>query len=280
MILSVWFDTGLAEIAASGVSSPAADKSLGRVVGLADKDDKLISEALRRAAVEQAGQPLIQTRNGPGLFPASSLGKKVAQSACAAGWLCATGQDDEWTITEAGMAHLLELSNPRQVLEDCTRAIEARQSQLEKIRVAVTKAHASLNGLHAYIERAVRPESRTLRHIIVQMLMPWDRDCPLPDLYRLVLENRRQASLGEFHDALRQLRAEEQISLHPWTGPLHAMPEPEIALLYGHDIAYYASVRKELGLGNRLGLGNGSDDEVIASRVAAIGTHVPAHDRR
>jgi hypothetical protein len=68
------------------------------------------------------------------------------------------------------------------------------------------------------------------------------QDCPLPDLYRK-LESKNEVSVGLFHDALRQLHDDHQVYLHPWTGPLYALPEPAFALLIGHEIAYYASIR-------------------------------------
>ena len=64
-------------------------------------------------------------------------------------------------------------------------------------------------------------------------------DCPLPELYRKL----DGVSIGQFHDALRQLHDDHQIYLHPWTGPLYALPEPALALLVGHEVAYYASIR-------------------------------------
>ena len=33
---------------------------------------------------------------------------------------------------------------------------------------------------------------------------------------------------------------DHQVYLHPWTGPLYALPEPAFALLVGHEVAYYA----------------------------------------
>jgi hypothetical protein len=39
------------------------------------------------------------------------------------------------------------------------------------------------------------------------------------------------------------LHDREQVYLHPWTGPLYAMPEPAFALLIGHEVAYYANLR-------------------------------------
>src|SRR5262249_23178634 len=68
------------------------------------------------------------------------------------------------------------------------------------------------------------------------------QDCPLPELYRR-LATDKPASIRQFHDALRQLHDDGQVYLHPWTGPLYALPEPAFALLVGHEIAYYASVR-------------------------------------
>jgi hypothetical protein len=50
-------------------------------------------------------------------------------------------------------------------------------------------------------------------------------------------------TIGRFHDGLRRLHDEGQAYLHPWTGPLYAMPEPAFALLVGHEVAYYASPR-------------------------------------
>ena len=45
-------------------------------------------------------------------------------------------------------------------------------------------------------------------------------------------------------DGLRKLHQQEQIYLHPWTGPLYDLPEPALALLVGHEVAYYASRRE------------------------------------
>jgi hypothetical protein len=75
-------------------------------------------------------------------------------------------------------------------------------------------------------------------------------DCPLPELFRRLQEAdslRAQAalpSIGAFHDALRWLHAGGQVYLHPWTGPLYDIPEPPYALLVGHEVAYYASLRQ------------------------------------
>jgi hypothetical protein len=69
-------------------------------------------------------------------------------------------------------------------------------------------------------------------------------DCPLPELFREVLAIAPTITVGQFHDGLRTLLEREQIYLHPWSGPLYGLPEPTLALLVGHEVAYYASVRR------------------------------------
>ena len=70
-------------------------------------------------------------------------------------------------------------------------------------------------------------------------------DCPLPELYRRAGQVHASLTIGRFHDALRALRERDGIYLHPWTGPLYSLPEPALALLSGHEIAYYASLKPE-----------------------------------
>ena len=63
----------------------------------------------------------------------------------------------------------------------------------------------------------------------------------MPELYRSAAGG---LSIGAFHDVLRRLEESGQIYLHPWTGPLSAIPKPPYALLVGHMVAYYASLRR------------------------------------
>ena len=68
-------------------------------------------------------------------------------------------------------------------------------------------------------------------------------DCPLPEVFRQTKASHPGLTLGQFHDLLRRLYENRQIYLHPWTGPLYELPEPACALLAGHEVVYYASVR-------------------------------------
>ncbi len=214
---------------------------------LADKLGKLITDALRRAATERAGLPLMEARREPGLFPATAAGRSAAERAGSEG-LFDRVEGELWSITDAGLTRLLEENSPQQVLEDCVRAIETRQDQLERIRATVSRTHASLDGLRTTVERALRLSGHDdLRDSILRALFRWNaasgQDCPLPDLYRTVQRSNDSPTIGEFHDVLRALRVEQSIDLHPWTGPLYEMPEPAYALMCGHEIVYYARGR-------------------------------------
>ena len=101
-----------------------------------------------------------------------------------------------------------------------------------------------LNGTTALLDTPPRVD---LAPIILARLTDWlgaaGEDCPLPELYRSLSLLDAPPSIGEFHDCLRKLHSDGTLYLHPWTGPLYALPEPAYALLAGHNIAYYASAR-------------------------------------
>jgi hypothetical protein len=93
------------------------------------------------------------------------------------------------------------------------------------------------------------PDLDDLGDAILARLADWaasaaaGQDCPLPELYRRLTTRELPPSIGGFHDSLRLLHAQHRMYLHPWTGPLYALPEPVYALLVGHNVAYYASLK-------------------------------------
>ena len=101
----------------------------------------------------------------------------------------------------------------------------------------------------ATLTRPVVAELEDLTGAILSRICDWaasataGQDCPLPELYRSLSTREVPPSVGVFHDCLRQLHDDHRIYLHPWTGPLYALPEPAYALLVGHNIGYYASPR-------------------------------------
>lgn len=108
-----------------------------------------------------------------------------------------------------------------------------------------------MNGV-ATLESSVAIQTDDLAAAILTRLIDWaasavaGQDCPLPELYRSLTTREVPLTIGVFHDCLRQLHDDHRVYLHPWTGPLYALPEPAYALLVGHNVAYYASVRSSL----------------------------------
>ena len=119
---------------------------------------------------------------------------------------------------------------------------------LNERKVPVLVAHR--NGAMSSNVAVLEAEPCTnLAETIYSRLEQWTastgiaRDYPLSDLYES-LSYQGSPSVGTFHDALRLLHTDSRIYLHPWTGPLYSLPEPRMALLVGHEVAFYASLAK------------------------------------
>lgn len=240
---------------------------------MGDKSTQLILEALSKAVADPAGVPLHGSKNVPGLFTTAAPAKQAAQRCKEEGYLrvvrTETNGKSEWevcTLSEKGLTFLLSQVSPRQVLEDLVRAVEGRQTQLQEWLGVARQTQSSLEGLRSIAEKVLgeiqqsRPlvpnsfngngthEANAASAILTQ-LGKWQasaatEDCPLPVLFRRVQPALPALTIGQFHDRLRQLHEQTQIYLHPWTGPLYDMPEPPYSLLVGHEIAYYASLRR------------------------------------
>jgi hypothetical protein len=228
---------------------------------LADKSTQLVLEALGRAAAEPDGVPLLGTK--PALFPPSA--RQAAQRCLDENFLRVVrtetrGKADQQycALTEKGLGFLLQQVHPRHVLEDLLRAVEARQQQLDDLLRLTEKTQADLGGLRLATERVLQHFAHASKNgtadwtpAVLACLTRWHDtaagDCPLPELLRQVQQTTPALTLGSFHDGLRRLHDQQQIYLHPWTGPLYDLPEPACALLVGHEIAYYASKRRDEG---------------------------------
>jgi hypothetical protein len=210
-------------------------------------------DALGRAALAPDGLPLFGAKAAPGLFPPTALARQAAQRARDDGLLHTVAADpggkadrDRCAATDKGLAFLLQQTSPKQVLEDLARAIEARHGQVADMIAAAREMQAGLTALQALLERllpqlSAAPTNDWLDDLR-QQLAAWREggasgDCPLPDLYRRLVGRYPALTIGQFHDGLRRLRDQEQLYLHPWTGPLYALPEPAFALLVGHEVA-------------------------------------------
>lgn len=233
---------------------------------MADKYGPLVVAALTKAAATPSGTILYGPKTAPGLFPNTLAGRTAAARALSDGYLTVTRtgtkSGDVYVPTEKGLRHLLDQSNPKTVLEDLVRGLEFRQNQVDELLNVVRGMTSELAAMKATVEatlpvvvgarttvthgRAITRDP-ALSGAILHRLGDWTatagsgQDCPLSDLYRS-LTVCDDLTVGLFHDGLRALHAEKKIYLHPWTGPLYAMPEPTFALLIGHEIAYYASL--------------------------------------
>ena len=230
---------------------------------MADKSSQLVLTALTRAAADSAGVPLVGTRTTPGLFPATALGKQAAQRCREDGYL-----SDACTITDKGMTYLLGQVSPRQVLEDFVRVLESREAQVGELLETARRMREGIDTLRgtvsAVLDKLAAPggdlnslcsafraqPAADPATAVRELLTRWKssgatEDCPLPDLYRRVSASCPGLTIGAFHDVLRKLHEDREVYLHPWTGPLYAIPQPSFALMIGHEIDYYTSLRDE-----------------------------------
>lgn len=265
---------------------------------MADKLTQQIIDALSKAAADPGGLPLFASKADPGLFPSSAAAKPAAQKCLADGLVRVSRTEtkgkaarDLYVLTDAGWEYLMAGVNPRQVLEDFVRVLEARRGEVGELLDTARHMADSLQGLKDAVARVLprvtagrirEPLAASRRAVdsreaasgsrlngavavldapptivppadlaaaVLARLTDWatsanaGEDCPLPELFRSLTTRDPQPTIGEFHDCLRRLHAAGSVYLHPWTGPLYALPEPALALLVGHGVGYYASAR-------------------------------------
>jgi hypothetical protein len=237
---------------------------------LADKSSPLVLEALSLAASDPGGLPLFGNKSCPGLFRASGAAKALAQQCKDEGFLRVVVTQpkgkallEHCAITEKGLAFLLSQLSPKGVLENLVRALESRQSQLGELVASAQQTQTAVSALKATVEKVLQevgkvPQAPELapngnglgsgKALVLSCLTEWAAsrpagDCPLSEVYEHARKQLPTLTIGRFHDSVRQLYEEQKIYLHPWTGPLYELPHPACALLVGHEIAYYASLR-------------------------------------
>jgi hypothetical protein len=241
---------------------------------MADDSNQLLLDALNHAVAEPAGMPLFGRGKSFGLFSGSASAKKAAQFVKDQGLLRTVRTETKGrttqeicTITEKGLAFLLEQSNPKQVLESLIGALDARRAQISELIDSARRTQAGFESLKSTAEKVLQqlqqrpapaagdnatnngngsdPAQNTIRgHLGRWQASGALEDCPLPLLYQNVSGSGPRLTVGQFHDALRRLQERRQVYLHPWTGPMYEIPEPTFALMVGHEIAYYASLRQ------------------------------------
>ncbi|HLJ94112.1 MAG TPA: hypothetical protein VKU02_13075 [Gemmataceae bacterium] len=240
---------------------------------MADKSTTLILAALTKAMSEPAGVPLHGNRGSSGLFAASALAKQAAQRCLDEGYLRVLHRQsrgrsvqDVCTISDKGLTYLLSQESPRAVLEDLVRILATHQERVAELVAATQRWQAGLESLRMAVAKVLekipqpalpvplaaagssRNGSAAPSVDLLACLSHWQAsgsssDCPLPELFRSAQSADPSLTIGRFHDALRHLHADQKIYLHPWSGPLYEIPDPSYAVLIGHEVAYYASIR-------------------------------------
>src|SRR5262249_40912843 len=119
-------------------------------------------EALSRAAAEPDGLPLHGGKSALNLFAATPAGKQAAQRCKDDGLLRTLRTETKGktaaeicAITEKGLAFLLAQANPKQVLEDFIRTLDARREQMNQLVDAARHAQASLEAMRAAAEKVL-----------------------------------------------------------------------------------------------------------------------------
>ncbi|MFO0965995.1 MAG: hypothetical protein U0793_10485 [Gemmataceae bacterium] len=230
-----------------------------------EPSNELLTEGLTRLKTSLDGLPLLVAKNAPGAFPASAAGKQAARHCQERGLVRVLRRAplgrrsvELHTISPAGDDWLLKHATPRLALEALATALSRSCDDIATSLRRAQERQDQLTALRDWIEtlltheqNAPAPDAPLPGEIDVLIaLEDWHRanpleDCPLPELHRQIALRLPGLSIGAFHDACRRLLERGRIYVHPWTGPLYELPEPGLAFLAGHEIAYYASLRPE-----------------------------------
>ncbi len=225
---------------------------------MADNSHSLVVEALIRAARAPDGLPLYEGKSGDGLFASTSAGKQAAQR-CKTSGLLQIERDpadrEIGVLTDKGLGYLVEHADPMPLVQGVVSVLDRRSQALAKVQREIERTQQQTESVRAALEKwsakkapGERIDPHGLTERLRAKLQHWRQsgllgDCPLPELFRHLRQTQPTLTIGQFHDHLRHLHQHQEIHLHPWTGPLYQLPEPALALLIGHEIAYYANLR-------------------------------------
>lgn len=209
---------------------------------------------------------LIASRSQSGLFPNSVAGKAAAQTAVDAGWLNVVKTETRGkslttfvSLSPSGMDYLLGQTNPKPIIEAVQSQLQQSELMLFALRDQLQTCLNHIQTMRSKVEELEKRSGSMVTHEKVAM-PDWEsnircylhhrqvsrpaEDCPLSELYQHARQQVPQLSVGTFHDGIRRLHAKQEIALQPWTGSLHELPDPELAIMQGHSVAYYASPRE------------------------------------
>lgn len=221
----------------------------------------MLTAALTRLAGSLDGLPLLSTRGCPGVFAGNAAGKEAARFCQENSLLRLLPQTrngrEVFLLSAQGREWLASQTCPRATLEELTHAFQERARDLNEMKGQLEIQEHALRDLTDFLgavaaklnEKGPPDPNCPLpgEAEILAKLQDWHQGCPigdlpLPELYRALLEHLPTLTPGQFQDACRRLRERGRIYLHPWTGPLYELPEPSLAFMTGHEVAYYASL--------------------------------------
>ena len=235
---------------------------------MADKSTRLIIDALCRAAADPAGSPLVAGKSESGLFPATALARTAAERCKAEGLLQVVRSENKGKGTREPVRPDRQghgVPGPRRQPAAGGRRLRPRPGSPPSGSPATARrrvAHGPGIGNHPRRPRRRAPPARR----------PARHARPADGRPTRCVDRRHQSAAGRVARGGRGVRglpaagavrparsaASRPASsttpcggctttgrshLHPWTGPLYALPEPAFALLVGHEVAYYASIR-------------------------------------
>jgi hypothetical protein len=240
-------------------------------------DDSKLLAALRQALTEPGEQRLCKSVRHPAQFDERG---PEAERALADGLLdivrteARGGHTTEWVkLTPAGVRLLHAHDSPRAVLAELRDALRTSREgvpalldnlhgqlhdAIQRMTGDVARLVHRLDTLSARVEDALQklaaPAAPPLNG--VAQAVPWAADalryldqrseagagdCPMPELFAALRDERPQLTLGEFHAGLRRLAEVHSVQLKPFTDSPKQLNQPEYALLDGASVLYFVS---------------------------------------
>lgn len=246
---------------------------------MAKADPQLLArQALSRAVADPVPRPLHGTAAKPGIFTGTAQpAKAAARLALDANWFEPSGKfegkgktrKELYRITLAGVRDAIEQGESAELLRDMLAALDRKQQQLEGINREMSALRGLLQQQTGALQELLKkhripdvtailatpnapatsspgaPGNGWLTEAVTYLRGYRDRNpygnCPLPELYHSVAAPHK-ISIGQFHDGIRQLVAEQKVRLHPFTQAAFQLRDEQYALLAGQEIKYYVEL--------------------------------------
>ena len=129
----------------------------------------------------------------------------------------------------------------QQMHADMELMLKRLDTLADRVEEALRRADAIGPALPASVAASVPWALEALTYLDHRRTSGAAEDCPLPELFAAVRQQRPDLSLVEFQDGLRRLFDHKVLRLLPFRSNNGALPEPEYVMCDGPDLLYYAS---------------------------------------